>query len=187
MLKNKWCIRFFSLVGTWQLLVLSSSVSALEYKYESYVGLHALNLEYSEEAVAEDFNLRAIYARFGARFDDWYAIEWRMGRGVGSDEVSANAEIQELSQGMFYGAYFLSGYTWKSLFGYVLLGASQMKVELTGAGAADVELETSGLSYGIGLDLKFSQHFGANIEYTQYTIKNDIDLSGLSAGLSYLF
>ena len=87
---------------------------------------------------------------------DFLAVEARAGTGVSDDTVdTTNAEINVL-----YGLYARGELSLGMFKPYVLVGYSSVDVDFGNASEDD-----SDLSYGVGVDLKFSEHLGLNLEY----------------------
>lgn len=73
---------------------------------------------------------------------------------------------------------------------YGALGVTSGEVNVTASVAGTSATETnsdSGLSYGIGANIRLFDAAALNIEYMHYLSESDYDISALSAGLTFTF
>ena len=88
----------------------------------------------------------------------------------------------------FLGAYVRAGTpAGKYFYPYLTLGVTEGRIENVGDDlvsiGVDDSISLSGISYGVGTDIRFSKNWGANIEYMNYFDKNNIEIRGFSIGL----
>lgn len=168
-------------------LLVSTNAGAESLKSRSYVGGNIANLSYSETTISDDLSLWSGYARFGAQFEDYVSLEWRIGTGLQDDEVNIFGSRVDANLDMFYGAYLLGAIPIsKSIYPYALIGYTKGKMELNGDGLT-IESEESDVSFGVGININLPHNFAINAEYTRYLKKKGVEVSGPTAGFIYYF
>lgn len=168
-------------------LFISAHAESESYKTRSYVGGNIANLTYSETGTQDDVSWLSGYGRFGAQIEDYVSVEWRVGTGFQSEEVTLLDSPADVSLDMFYGAYLLGGIPIsKSIYPYALIGYTRGELEVHGP-ELNVEAEESDISFGIGINIDISKDFSINAEYTRYLKENGIEISGPAAGFVYRF
>jgi opacity protein-like surface antigen len=133
----------------------------------------------------DDFDMDTVTISAGLYLLDFLAVEARAGTGVSDDTVDLiKAEI-----GVLYGLYARAELPLGMFKPYVIAGYT----------AADLDSnfgddDDSDLSYGAGVDLKFSEHLGLNLEYmllmefdTQLGSAGGIDVESISLGAKFYF
>lgn len=152
---------------------------------EPYIGGNYLYLDYSEGEI--DVDLGALYLRGGFQFNEWAAVEARIGTGISDDSVDfygwdADVEVNEI-----YGGYFVAGIPNSSMFyPYAVVGYTQGELEINVAGLSESDSDGD-FSYGLGLDLRFTDSLAGNIEFMRYMDIDGGELDGFSAGIKYSF
>lgn len=150
-----------------------------------YLGANYMmtTVDINDVSVPDDFSLDSLSLLAGFYLIDILAVEARVGFGVGDDTVdTVTSEIDktygvyarvEIPIGMFK-PYAIAGYT-----------ASEFSSD------SFSDQDESDLSYGAGLDLKLTEHFGLNAEYMllgEYDFgSTDVDVESLSLGLKIYF
>lgn len=157
------------------------------YKSKPYAGGNISGAELSVTGGPDDISLASGYARFGARFDDYFSLEWRIGTGLQDDDIDVSGVNTEVSLDLFYGAYVLGGLPVTDvIYPYVLIGYTQAEVELNSRYLSG-EYEEHDVSFGVGVNLDVSKQFTINFEYLQYIKEDGIELSGPALGCLYYF
>jgi len=156
-----------------------------------YLGANYVFLTYEEDGFSEEFDLGALVAKAGARFNPYLAAEVRAGFGVADDSISANGASLELELDYLIGGYILAGIPNETpVYPYIALGMSQgeltASIEAPGISASDSESE-SDVSYGVGANFKVNDELLINAEYMNYLDKDGAEISGVSLGASFLF
>lgn len=131
----------------------------------------------------EEATVNSIYGRFGANFSENFSAEVRLGMGAGDDTVGGiDVELDN-----FYGAYIRGGVPAGEVFyPYAVLGYTKAKAEFSWNGGTYSDSE-SDFSYGVGADFSITENLKINAEYLSYLDKDDAELTGFSAGVTFLF
>lgn len=157
------------------------------YKSKPYAGGNISGVDLSVTGGPDDLSLVTGYARFGARFDDYFSLEWRIGTGLQDDDIDVLGVNSEVSLDLFYGAYVLGGLpVTEDIYPYVLIGYTQAEVELNSRDSSD-EYEEHDVSFGVGINFDVSNQFAINLEYLQYLKEDGVELSGPALGVLYYF
>lgn len=168
-------------------LVISANADAESFKTKSYVGGNVADLTYSDTSIQNDLSLWSGYARFGAQFEDYVSLEWRIGTSIQDDEVDIAGSRADATLDNFYGVYFLGGTPIsESFYPYALIGYTKGELELNSLGLT-VESAESDISYGVGININFPGNFAINAEYTRYLKEKGVEVSGPSVGFIYYF
>ncbi|HSC68583.1 MAG TPA: porin family protein [Cellvibrio sp.] len=157
------------------------------YKAKPYVGGNVSGLDLSVTEAPDDLSLLSGYARFGAQFDDYWSLEWRIGTGLQDDEIRGEDGNADVSLDLFYGAYVLGGAPiTEHIYPYVAMGYSKAEFEIN-ASDRSAEYKENDISFGAGVNFDVSDKFAINLEYMQYIKENGVELSGPTAGFIYYF
>lgn len=168
---------------------LSSSVFAAT-EGEQYFGVQYASTTFEIDLFGEEWSPDAIVGRFGNYLSDNFALEGRIGTGLGDDTITFAAfgggtidvkiELDSL-----FGVYGVGHHTINENSSvYALIGLSRGEATLSATGVivgSDSETETD-LSYGVGINFGISNAAALNLEYISYMSKNDFDLSAISFG-----
>jgi len=172
--------------------LMTFNVQAEEVKdVQGYVGANYAFLTYEEDDIPEDFDLGALVAKAGAKFNPYLAAEIRVGVGVDDYSESGNGVSIELELDYLVGAYAIAGIPNETpIYPYAVLGVT--KGELTASvsafgESASVSESESDLSYGVGANIAINDEFSINAEYMNYLDKDGAEISGVSVGLVVLF
>lgn len=130
-----------------------------------------------------DTDLGVLFVRGGYQFNQYVAIEGRLGQGVQDDEIQGlKLEIETI-----YGAYAKVGLpTDVGLYPYVLLGMTHAEVKASARGYSDTSSD-SDVSFGIGADYWFNSQLSAGLEYANLYDTDGVTVSGLTVGVNYKF
>ena len=158
------------------LYVLSTPVLADQQEPVVYVGAAYSHVFY--EAGDYDGDLAAYGALLGFPVDEHFAVELRYLVG---EEGEATEGGNSVDVNHMLGAYLRGGLAISDrLYPYALLGRN--KVEMNGGAPGDGG--KSGLSYGLGLQLSFTESPALlNIEYVSLLDTDDYELNGLTVSL----
>lgn len=163
---------FKKLVGTTLLAAVAGSVTA-----QPYVGLDYTHLEDS------GIELGALTLKGGYQLNDWAAVELRGGLGVVDDNYhGADVELEH-----HVGGYFRAGLPNDSaIYPYVIAGYTHAKIKASFGGFSDSDSEGD-FSWGIGASVRLNELWSANVEVMRYFDKSNIELDGVSVGVTYNF
>ncbi|HET8708505.1 MAG TPA: porin family protein [Pseudomonadales bacterium] len=165
----------------------------------SYVGANYLASKV--EFDSDSFDSSQLFVRFGADLTENFGAEIRAGFGLSSDSVSygtsdADAKL-ELKVDRFVGFYgTVSAPVTPNFKPYLILGYTDVKLSADisfnnvpgyGTGSVSESDSDSGLSYGVGTDIKLSDKVSLNGEYMQYYDEDDVKLSGIAIGAKMAF
>ncbi len=165
------------------LCALSISAAAQQ---ESYIGGNLSFLDYSETGL-DDASLTAAVAKLGNRINDNIAAEFRLGFGLGSDEVDVQGIPVDLELDNLFGVYVKGGMPLaQNLYPYAVLGYTRAKLTATAYGNSFSDSETD-ISFGFGLDLKTASEVTFSAEYMNYFDKDEVEISGFSLSVSKNF
>jgi len=132
-----------------------------------------------------------ISALSGYNFNEFFAIEGRIGKTLSSGDVSKTDFFYaaEMDVDTFYGLYGkLSLNISDSLKLFAVVGHTKGEFSLTFSNGDKVEFEKeSDFSHGFGLNYTISEGSSINVEYMQYFDKENIDVNGISIGYNYHF
>jgi opacity protein-like surface antigen len=157
------------------------------YKSKSYVGGNISDQTLSVKGVSDEFSLATGYARFGAQFDDYFSLEWRIGTGLQEDDIKVSDAKVDASLDLLYGAYVLGGFpVTEHIYPYALIGYTRAELELS-RGISTIGYEDNDISYGVGVNFDVSDTFAINLEYLQYLKENGVELAGPSLGFLFYF
>jgi opacity protein-like surface antigen len=130
-----------------------------------------------------DTDLGVLFVRGGYQFNQYVAVEARLGEGVQDDKIQGlKLEIDNM-----YGAYAKVGLpTEIGLYPYVLLGMTHAEVKASARGFSDTTSD-SDVSYGIGADYWFNKQLSAGLEYANLYDTDGVTVSGFTLGVNYKF
>ncbi len=180
-------VRFIATIA----LAGSSTAYAQEtaYAQDLYFGGNFAFVTYDESGIG-DASLNAISGRVGARFDENFSGEIRVGFGIGDDSVDVFGTNVDLSLKNFIGVYGRAGMpVTPSIFPYVVLGYTRGKAEADIEGFGSTSESESDVSFGIGadFDVDIAEDMKINIEYMNYLDKGGTEIDGFSIGVVKAF
>lgn len=163
---------FKKLAGATLLAACAGSVAA-----QPYLGLDYTHLEDS------DIELGALTLKGGYQLNDWAAVELRGGLGIVDDDYrGVDAELEH-----YIGGYFRAGLPNDSaIYPYVIAGYTHGKIKASFAGFSNSDSEGD-FSYGLGASLRLDELWSANVEVMRYFDKSNVELDGVSVGVTYKF
>jgi len=162
------------------LVFYCSSFSLGASKGEKYFGIQYSQLNHNNEDFPEEAKPTALIGRYGYFFNDNFSVESRLGFGLGDDTLDFGVDV-DIEVDNIYGIYGLYHFRNDDVSFYGVLGLS--KGELTSKGPSISESDNeSGLSYGIGVDIK-----SFNIEYMMYLDEDTFETSAIAIGYVYEF
>lgn len=148
------------------------------------------------EDPAIDLDADAVTIKAGYNFNDILGVEARYGVGVSDDSGDVQGIDVKYEMDEVYGAYLTATLPNKTMFKpYVLVGYTSVGSEfeityLSGPNTYttinDSDSET-GVSYGAGLNVNFTENFTGNIEYASLVDEGELTVDGFSLGLAYRF
>ena len=172
-------------------LLVSNSVSAEENPDEDfYAGLQYGASDISIKGVSEDFGPGLIMGRFGKFHNDNFALEARLGFGIGSENqpVTGTADRVILDMGSIAGIYGVGHYNFNSKASiYGLVGVSYAEgntfIQTPTSRSGATNQKSNGASFGIGADVRVWKNVGLNLEYVSYVSNSDFDVRALGIGV----
>jgi len=158
------------------------AVSGTVFGDDIYYGANVAFIDYSEEGVAADASVTALYGRVGTSFNENFSAEARIGFGLADDTVTIFGEDIDVELNNYFGAYLKGGaQVTEVIYPYAIIGYTRGEVEYSAFGASISESE-SDVSFGLGADLTVTDGMTFNIEYMNYYDKDGAELSGFSVG-----
>jgi hypothetical protein len=153
----------------------------------SYWGLGFSNYELESEFDGLELttDIRGIEGAYGFESSPNIAWEFRLGLGLGDNDVKLSTGNNSFSSGINYKAssyfsgYFRPQYVTESFQFYGLLGYSSVSGELSGGGVSE-DTSDDGISYGVGAGFIFSDNNAFNLEWKNLAAIDDGDITGLS-------
>ena len=180
----------FTSITTAGLVLLTSNSVFAEDTDDFYVGLQYGVSDISVQGVSDDFSPGIVMGRFGKFHNDNFALEARMGFGVGSDTqtLSGSTDIATFNMGPLIGLYgvgHLDIGAKASIYGLVGVSYAEGSTYITGATSrsATETLKGNGLSIGVGADIGVWKNIGINVEYVSYVNNSEFDINALGIGL----
>lgn len=154
---------------------------------DNYIGLNITRGQYSEDYIDEDFNPIALVAKTGYLFNDYFAVEARLGVGVVDDEQDIYGYDVSVKLKYLMGIYGKGILNLNEQFDvYAMLGFTKAEMEAELEGYSDSS-DDSDLSFGIGVDYKLSNQLYLDFEYMSYMSKSDFDASAIAIGITKNF
>tara|TARA_B100000676_G_C17988307_1_gene793319 strand:+ start:770 stop:1285 length:516 start_codon:yes stop_codon:yes gene_type:complete len=166
--------------GAATLLVLMPCLAAAD---DGFIGINYTQLEQNDRFFGDDrFDTGEVFARLGGHINEYVSAEMRLGTTLAN-----NSEMgSEYRFNYHAGAYLAVGYRFGFVRPYALVGFTAGEEEVEGpTGTFTNTIED--VSYGVGADVIVGEHFGANVEYTQYYDIGNVTYKGPSIGLVYQF
>jgi len=124
----------------------------------------------------------------GWNFNEYFAVEGRIGFGAGSDSLVAGLDVKVDS---YFSALARGTFPVNEMFNvYGLLGLTSGKVKLEYDGGSSSSSDT-GLAYGVGAEVNFAKQHGVSLEYA-HLLKGsedgtDYTITSISLGYRYRF
>lgn len=155
-----------------------SSISAASLA-GGYVGVNYAHVD------VDDVDLGAIVFKAGYQFNEWVALEARVGLGVKDDDVNTPFGKVDVELDNIFGGYLVAGIPNASVFyPYAIVGYTRVRVEASAFGNTVADSEED-FSYGIGANISINEKFAVNVEAIRYLHDAEADTIGL--GLTYRF
>ena|SRR5690554_843016 len=171
--------------------VLGLSMAATMTSYAaseggSYGGFQYALGTYSEDGF-DDANPNALVGRYGKFVNDNFAIEGRIGFGIGDDSISTTFGDISIEADTLIGVYGLGHVEINdSSSVYGLLGFTRGELTASASGITFSD-DDSGLSYGVGANVGVSDSLALNLEYIQYLSTSDYDFTAIGLGVVFSF
>lgn len=138
---------------------------------------------YDASGFDSDLNPTAIIGRLGYFVVDNFAVEGRLGFGVGDDsDFGVDFEIDSIAG--LYGVGHLPLGDVASV--YAIAGFSRGEATVSDPWGSFSDDDT-GFSYGVGLQAKFAPTLSGHAEYMSYLNKSDYEITAIGLGLNYHF
>ena len=170
------------------LATLASTTTLADTAGETYIGGQFAQVTYDEDGFSEA-EPTALIGRLGYFFADHFAMETRLGFGLGDDSIDANGYDIDLEVDSLIGFYGLGNLPLNDMFSvYALAGLTrgELTAEADGYGVS-VTADDSGFSYGAGVQARFNHSVSAHVEYMSYLDESDYSVSGLAVGFNVHF
>lgn len=167
--------------------VLAATTLPAAHAADKYIGGGLAFIEYTEQGISEDLSLNALYGKFGAQFNEYFAGELRLGFGIGDDSVNVGRISVDAEITNFVGAYLKAGAPVSDVFyPYAVIGFTRGELEATALGVTTSDSE-SDLSFGVGADFSVSETVTLSAEYMNYIDKDGGELGGFSLSIGKSF
>jgi len=178
------------------------TVSVYQDKPRSYVGANLVYGALDFDSRDDTINPAAFAVRMGGMANDHFGLEARFGTGLGKTterpDSTSRAKV-DYSLDHVGGVYFtaraplLDFPRWGKVYtqGYLGVGAEQIKT-VKRACDPDCRSDTerndeTGPSWGVALGLRPRPEVSLAVEYMRYVSTDEIEVSGLEAGILYHF
>ena len=156
---------------------------------DSYGGIQYGLGTYSEDGF-DDANPNALVGRYGKFVNDNFAIEGRIGFGVGDDSVNdptvGDIAIEIDSLLGVYGVGHVAINDSSSVYGLLGFSRGELTATATDFGIS-ISDDDTGLSFGVGSNIGLSDTLALNIEYTQYLSESTYDFTAIGLGVVFSF
>ncbi|MDQ6961515.1 MAG: outer membrane beta-barrel protein [Mariprofundaceae bacterium] len=191
-------------MGTWMVFstrVIAVLLLSLSYVAQAqsaaYVGLGLGSMTLNTGL--EQTNVFHAYAKGGAKLNDYLAFEVRLGSSAGVDQPNFAVQVPSPRLEWCFSVLAKPMYAMsEELHVYALLGLSSLKTSYGNVAALKRTKTNVDLSYGLGADFLFNQHFSFAFEWVQYSRKQDalslntaafkgLGVRGMNASMSYAF
>lgn len=161
--------------------------SSAQVASDPYVGTALGLAKIENDELRGDAKNTTLILIAGHQFNDYFALEARMGTGLKSDTVTFNGQPMKVDTNTFMGLYGKALLPLESpITPYIVVGATRGTTTLKVNGLKDKDSD-SDLSYGIGADWAVSQSFSVNIEYMNWFDKNHTEMRGVNLGAKLHF
>ncbi len=172
------------MLNKYSLSALLLSAVSLSAQADNYIGG---DLGFTTVDTGTSFSPLAAQFKIGTYINDNFAVEGRLGAGISEDEKSGtDVKIKHL-----VGAYargILPVNDKAEVYG--LIGVTNVDIDAT-AGGSTSGTSDSGLSLGIGINVKLDRDFALNFEYANLYDDEvdgaDLKVSSFSLGATMLF
>lgn len=153
---------------------------------EGYVGGQFSRATYEVSGVDDDVSPSAVIGRLGYFVVDNFAVEGRLGFGVGDDSAfGADFEIDSIAG--LYGVGHLPLGDVVSVYAIAGFSRGEATVSGRGVGGGSYSDDDTDFSYGVGLQAKFAPTLSGHVEYMSYLDKSDYEITAIGLGLNYHF
>ena len=155
--------------------------------YEAYVGVAGSRLRF-RGSDNQSYDLNGYEIQFGARTNDYFGLEFRLGQ---SDQSAASNRLDGSQVKL---DHMISVFARPSLaFAdtlrlHTVLGFSSIKRTISGRTQIrqTSSAERDGLSYGVGLQWQWRSHFSLSLDYLNLYDDGDESLQGISFGIAII-
>lgn len=170
--------------------ILASCASFAQAETGLYGGASVLLGSYEENGV-ESVDLNFIQAQVGNRFNENWAIEGRVGLGIGDDSVTTDGVKIEL-EGEYLVSVFAKGILPinPSFELYALAGLTYSSIEANASflgNSAKVSDSGSDVSFGLGASFDATESVSLFAEYSSIYDKDDTEFNGFTLGINSRF
>ena len=153
-----------------------------------YFGANLASIEYSEEGISQEADLKAAYARVGLDLTTYFSSELRLGFGLGNDTVDVLGREVDVQLDKVAGAYFRAGIpASEKVYPYAIVGYTYGELTASVTGLTRKTESESDLSYGVGIDFIIDYESIITFEYMSYLDKDGAEIKGPSIGLLTTF
>jgi len=170
--------------------VLATCTTFAQAETGLYGGVSTLLGSYEESGVPS-LDLNFLQAQIGNRFSEYWAIEGRVGMGIGDDVASVGGVnvklegeyiVSVFAKGILpinpnFDLYALAGMTYTSLDASANFMGNSFSTSESG----------SDVSFGLGASFQASESTKLFVEYSNFYDKNDISIDGLTLGFNSSF
>ena len=153
-------------------------------KDDTYAGANYAFMTYDEEGFGA-YHANVLIVKFGKYQTDSFAIEGRIGSGMGSETKGGiTVEIDSLIG--FYALGYMSKGDVASTYGF--FGLTKVDVSASNnANGRSAEDSDSSVSYGLGTNFNIDKSKSINLEVGSYYKKQQTNIYGVSLGFSVVY
>ncbi len=162
-------------------------VAAADSSGKFYTGFNYSTTKYKDQNLPK-FETAVGVFRIGKFFEDYLAIEGRVGFGLEEDSDFVIVNDVKFEVDSLYGAYVLvqpdlvDGFSFYGIAGFSVVDVSLENADAVGLSTSNDE---TGLSLGVGVDLGKSERIKINLEYMIYLDEDDFDFEAISLGVRF--
>ena len=157
---------------------------------QTYVGGQYALVTYEESGFG-DLEPTALVGRFGHYLNDNFAIEGRLGFGLGDDSTNAFGVDVTLEIDTLFGVYGVGQFNFTekaAVYGVVGFTRGEVTASANAFGVpVSVSDSETDLSFGVGFNFAIAKNVDLNLEYMSYLSKSNFDVSAIGLGATYRF
>ena len=164
---------------------------------QGYGGIRYAGLDTKFQMTGLEWSTPALMVNVGYQFNPYFALEGRVGFGIGDDTqpgiiIATGQAVQVFAEVDNYRGVFMrfSLPADESVYPYFQMGHGKSKLDFAVVGGGSIVTasgDESDTAYGIGVNMVFVDNIAVNIEYMNYYDDSGIELSGVSFGLQFQF
>ena len=158
---------------------------------EMSLGVNYSRLNYSANNIPVDFNPTALIFKLESKVNENFAIQGRLGMGItdnckGISGLEACFRLNNMLGIYAKGIAPVSEkFSFHGMVGYTMgTGTATLSDGIDKISNSD---SNSDLSFGVGFEVRMSEHSSFNLDYIKYMSKSDFDISAIEAGFNVYY